>query len=28
VVQLKQQAPDGGLGGAVRNLRDELPPHY
>lgn len=28
VVQLKQQAPDGGVGGAVRNLRDELPPHY
>lgn len=28
VVQLKQQAPDGVAGGAVRNLRDELPPHY
>ena len=28
VVQLRQQAPDGGAGGAPRNLRDELPPHY
>jgi SlyX protein len=28
VIQLRQQAPDGGAGGAVRNLRDELPPHY
>ena len=27
VIQLRQQAPDGGAGGA-RNLRDELPPHY
>jgi len=27
VTQLRQQAPDGGSGGA-RNLRDELPPHY
>jgi SlyX protein len=24
---LRQQVPDGGTGG-VRNLRDELPPHY
>jgi SlyX protein len=28
VIQLRQQAPDGGAGGAPRNLRDELPPHY
>lgn len=27
VVQLRQQAPEGGNNG-VRNLRDELPPHY
>lgn len=27
VKQLRQQVPDGGAGG-VRNLRDELPPHY
>ena len=27
IVQLQQQAPDGGSGGA-RNLRDDLPPHY
>lgn len=27
VTQLRQQAPDGGSGG-MRNLRDELPPHY
>ncbi|MBS0294410.1 MAG: SlyX family protein [Proteobacteria bacterium] len=26
VVQLRQQQPEGG--GAVRSLRDELPPHY
>ena len=24
---LRQQVPDGGTG-SVRNLRDELPPHY
>jgi SlyX protein len=24
---LRQQVPDGGSG-SVRNLRDELPPHY
>lgn len=28
VIQLRQQAPDGDAGGAPRNLRDELPPHY
>lgn len=28
VVQLRQQMPEGGGGAAVRNLRDELPPHY
>lgn len=28
VRELKRQAPDGGSGGAPRNLRDELPPHY
>lgn len=27
VVQLRQQAPEGG-GVPVRSLRDELPPHY
>ncbi|WP_404299859.1 SlyX family protein [Alicycliphilus denitrificans] len=27
VLQLRQQQPEGG-GAAVRNLRDELPPHY
>ncbi|RZL88257.1 MAG: SlyX family protein [Variovorax sp.] len=27
ITQLRQQAPDGGAGG-MRNLRDELPPHY
>ena len=27
VIQLRQQAPEGGSHGA-RNLRDELPPHY
>ena len=27
VTQLRQQAPDAGSGG-LRNLRDELPPHY
>lgn len=27
VIQLRQQAPDGGSNGP-RNLRDELPPHY
>jgi SlyX protein len=27
ITQLRQQTPDGG-GGAVRNLRDELPPHF
>lgn len=27
VVQLRQQAPEGG-GAPVRSLRDELPPHY
>ncbi|MBO9680065.1 MAG: SlyX family protein [Acidovorax sp.] len=27
VVQLRKQVPEGG-GAAVRNLRDELPPHY
>lgn len=27
VVQLRRQVPEGG-GAAVRNLRDELPPHY
>jgi SlyX protein len=27
VAQLQQQAPEGG-GGASRNPRDELPPHY
>ena len=27
VRQLRQQVPEGG-GAAVRNLRDELPPHY
>jgi len=27
VKELRQQVPEGG-GGAVRNLRDELPPHY
>ncbi|XAH25271.1 SlyX family protein [Xylophilus sp. GW821-FHT01B05] len=26
VTQLRQQMPEGG--GATRNLRDELPPHY
>lgn len=28
VVQLRQQMPEGGGGATVRNLRDELPPHY
>ncbi len=29
VAQLRQQMPEAGSGGAaVRNLRDELPPHY
>ena len=28
VRQLRQQVPEGGGGAAVRNLRDELPPHY
>lgn len=28
VRQLRQQLPEGGGGAAVRNLRDELPPHY
>ena len=27
VRELKRQAPEG-VGAAVRNLRDELPPHY
>ena len=27
VMQLRQQSPEGGAGGA-RNLREELPPHY
>ncbi|GKT22744.1 SlyX family protein [Acidovorax sp. SUPP3334] len=27
VLQLRQQIPEGG-GAGVRNLRDELPPHY
>lgn len=27
MAQLRQQVPDGGSG-QVRNLRDELPPHY
>lgn len=27
VLQLRQQVPEGG-GATVRNLRDELPPHY
>ncbi|GAD24246.1 SlyX family protein [Acidovorax sp. MR-S7] len=27
VAQLRQQVPEGG-GATVRNLRDELPPHY
>ena len=27
VIQLRQQAPEGGSNGS-RNLRDELPPHY
>ena len=27
VIQLRRQVPEGG-GGAPRNLRDELPPHY
>ena len=27
VIQLRQQAPEGGSHG-TRNLRDELPPHY
>lgn len=27
VQRLRQQSPDDGLGG-LRNLRDELPPHY
>jgi SlyX protein len=27
VTQLRQQAPDSGVA-AVRNLRDELPPHF
>ena len=27
VIQLRQQAPEGGSNG-LRNLRDELPPHY
>jgi len=27
VAQLRQQIPEGGAGG-LRNLRDELPPHY
>lgn len=28
VAQLRSQMPDSGGGAAVRNLRDELPPHY
>lgn len=28
IVQLRQQMPEAGGGAAVRNLRDELPPHY
>ncbi|MDP2067084.1 MAG: SlyX family protein [Burkholderiaceae bacterium] len=30
VAQLRQQVPDGGVGGSARvtRLRDELPPHY
>jgi SlyX protein len=27
IAQLRQQAPEGG-GGAARNLRDDLPPHF
>jgi SlyX protein len=27
ITQLRQQAPEGG-GGAARNLRDDLPPHF
>ena len=27
VAQLRQQSPEGSAGG-VRNLREELPPHY
>lgn len=26
--RLGQQLPEGGAGAALRNLRDELPPHY
>ncbi|WP_312760456.1 SlyX family protein [Pulveribacter sp.] len=28
VALLRQQMPEGGGGAAVRDLRDELPPHY
>lgn len=28
LLQLRQQLPEQGGGAAVRNLRDELPPHY
>lgn len=28
VMQLRQQQSSDGSGNAVRNLRDELPPHY
>lgn len=28
IVHLRQQMPEAGGGAAVRNLRDELPPHY
>ncbi|KQO18970.1 SlyX family protein [Acidovorax sp. Leaf78] len=28
VIQLRQQAPEGGGAAAPRNPRDELPPHY
>lgn len=28
VSQLRQQLPEPGTGGAPRNPRDELPPHY
>jgi SlyX protein len=28
VIALRERGSAGGEGGAVRNLRDELPPHY
>lgn len=28
IAQLRSQMPETGGGAAVRNLRDELPPHY